>query len=73
MRFCWVSRTIVKESATENETGERIGWVNKVFGYVYHVRLLGKRMKAWNKNVYYTMKYSVVGLILAGIVISALV
>jgi beta-hydroxylase len=68
----WVSRHIIKETATENEAGERIGVVNKVFGYVYHVRLLGKRMKAWNKNVYYAFKYSIVGLVLAGVIMSAL-
>ncbi len=68
----WVSRHIIKETATENEAGERIGAVNKIFGYVYHVRLLGKRMKAWNKNVYYAFKYSIVGLILGGVVLSAL-
>jgi beta-hydroxylase len=63
----WVSRHIIKESATENETGDPIGAFNKVFGYVYHVRLLGKRMKAWNKNAYYTLKYSIMGAIVAGI------
>jgi beta-hydroxylase len=69
----WVSRTIVKESATENEAGERVGVINKIFGYVYHVRLSGKRMKAWNRQAYYAMKYSIVGLIVLGIVVSALV
>jgi beta-hydroxylase len=67
----WVSRRIVKETATENEPGERIGAVNKVFGSVYHLRLLGKRMKTWNKNLYYAVKYSVVALILGAIVASA--
>ncbi len=69
----WVSRRIIKESATENEPGERIGVFNKIFGYVYHVRLLGKRMKAWNSRAYYTLKYSAVGLLLLAFVISALV
>jgi beta-hydroxylase len=67
----WVSRRIVKETATENEPGERIGIVNKAFGSIYHVRLLGKRMKAWNKNLYYAAKYSIVALILGAIVASA--
>jgi beta-hydroxylase len=68
----WVSRHIVKETATENEAGERIGVVNRIFGSVYHVRLLGKRMKAWNRNVYYAMKYSIVGILLAAVVYSAI-
>jgi beta-hydroxylase len=68
----WVSRHIIKESATENEAGERVGVINKVFGHVYHVRLAGKRLKAWNRHVYYGLKYAVVALILFGIVASAL-
>jgi beta-hydroxylase len=66
-----VSRNIINESATQNEEGERVGWLNRVFGYVYHVRLLGKRMKAWNKRVYYAVKYLVIGGILAAFLASA--
>ena len=35
----WVSKNIVNESATQNEEGEHVGWINRIFGYVYHVRL----------------------------------
>jgi len=63
----WVCRNVVKESATQNEQGERVGVLNKIFGYVYHVRLLGKRMKAWNRTVYYVCKYILVGGCVAGI------
>jgi beta-hydroxylase len=67
----WVSRRIIKETATENEPGERIGVVNKVFGSLYRIRLAGKRMKAWNRRVYYAVKYSATGLVLLGIAASA--
>jgi len=67
----WVSRNIINESATQNEEGERVGWLNKIFGYVYHVRLLGKRMKAWNKTVYYTVKYILSFAIIAGFLATA--
>jgi len=45
--------------------GERVGWINRIFAYVYHVRLAGKRMKAWNKRVYYVGKYLLIGGIVA--------
>jgi beta-hydroxylase len=61
----WVSKHIINESATQNEEGERVGWLNRIFSYVYHVRLEGKRMKAWNKRVYYAVKYLLIGGILA--------
>jgi beta-hydroxylase len=67
----WVSRNIINESASQNEAGERVGWLNRVFGYVYHVRLLGKRMKAWNKRVYYAVKYLLIGGIVAAFLATA--
>lgn len=67
----WVSRNIINESATQNEEGERVGLLNRIFGYVYHVRLVGKRMKAWNKRVYYAVKYLIIGGILAAFLASA--
>jgi len=67
----WVCRHIVRESATRNEVGERVGVINQAFGYIYHVRLVGKRFKAWNRTAYYATKYSIFGAILAGILATA--
>jgi aspartyl/asparaginyl beta-hydroxylase (cupin superfamily) len=67
----WVSRNIVNESATQNEEGERVGWLNRVFGSVYQVRLVDKRMKAWDKRVYYAVKYLLIGGILAAFLATA--
>jgi len=67
----WVSKNIINESATQNEEGEHVGWINRIFGYVYHVRLVGKRMKAWNKRVYYVTKYALIGVIVAAFLATA--
>jgi beta-hydroxylase len=67
----WVSRHIINESATQNVEGERVGWLNRIFGCVYQVRLMGKRMKAWNKRVYYAVKYLLIGGILAAFLATA--
>jgi beta-hydroxylase len=67
----WVSKHVVSKSATRNEEGERVGWLNRIFGHVYHVRLVGKRMKAWNKRVYYAVKYLIIGGILAAFLATA--
>jgi len=67
----WVSRHVINESATQNEEGERVGWINRIFGHVYQVRLVGKRMKAWNKRVYYGVKYFLIGGILAAFLATA--
>jgi len=38
--------------------------INKAFKYVYSIRLLGKRIKAYDRNLYYAVKYSLMLLIL---------
>jgi beta-hydroxylase len=67
----WVSMHIINESATQNEEGERVGWINRMFGYVYYVRIAGKRMKAWNKHAYYAVKYLLIGGIIAAFLATA--
>jgi beta-hydroxylase len=69
----WVSKHIINESATENEEGERVGWINRIFASVCHARLAGKRIKTWNKRVYYAAKYLVIGGIVAAFLASAFV
>jgi beta-hydroxylase len=59
-----VARTFVAAAATANEPGEKVGFLNKLFGYVYHVKGAAKRMKDANYYVYYTLKLS----LLAGLV-----
>lgn len=68
----WVSHHIVKASATQNVDGESVGLLNKVFGKLYEVHLASRKVKEWNRNVYYTLKYSLTALILGLIVLSAL-
>lgn len=68
----WVSNHIIKASATENMEGERVGVLNKAFGYLYEVHLAGRRLKDWNRKVYYGLKYSVALLVVGAIVVSAI-
>src|SRR5215216_3971897 len=68
----WVSHRIVKASATQNMEGEHVGALNKVFGKVYEVHLASRKVKEWNRKVYYAMKYSLMIGIVGLIVFSAL-
>ena len=56
----WVSHHIVKASATQNIEGENVGVLNKVFGKLYEIHLGSRKVKEWNRNVYYTLKYAIV-------------
>ncbi|MEZ5330597.1 MAG: aspartyl/asparaginyl beta-hydroxylase domain-containing protein [Thermoanaerobaculia bacterium] len=60
----FVVHHMVKGTAAKNRQGDRVGALNKVFGAVYRIRLVGKRIKAWNKTAYYAMKYVLFGGIL---------
>jgi len=68
----WVSHHLVKASATQNVDGEQVGVLNKAFGKLYEIHLASRKVKEWNRNVYYTLKYSLTVLILGLIVASAL-
>jgi len=51
------SNGVMSASATKNVEGDKVGILNKAFSYLYQVRILGKRIKAWNKPVYYALQY----------------
>jgi beta-hydroxylase len=50
--------------ASPNIGGDKTGNINKAFKYVYSIRLLGKRIKGYNRNLYYAVKYAFMLLIL---------
>jgi beta-hydroxylase len=51
----FVGRPLARAAATQNVEGEKVGILNQLFGYAYQVRLLGKRIKAWNRTAYYVI------------------
>lgn len=55
----WMSDNLVKASTTKNEEGEKVGLINKAFGQLYKLRVIGKSIKTWNRQVYYAVKYFV--------------
>ena len=59
-----VIRNVVKATASQNLAHEPVGVLNHVFGFAYRVRLIGKRIKQYNKTLYYAIKYALFGAIL---------
>jgi beta-hydroxylase len=68
----WINRafrdTAIRASQTENLPGEKVGLVNRIFSYVYHVRLFGKRIKERSRFAYYALKWLLIGALVAAIV-----
>ncbi|AJP58809.1 aspartyl beta-hydroxylase [Pandoraea vervacti] len=60
----WFGRHLMGAAASPNEAGDRTGGLNRAFKYIYSIRLVGKRLKAWNRYVYYAVKWALFGGIL---------
>jgi beta-hydroxylase len=56
-----IGRRMAKAAATQNVPGEHVGPLNKVFEHVYQIRVVGTRIKAWNKPFYYALKWLLIG------------
>ena len=63
----FVINHVVKATATQNVDNEKVGVLNHVFSVAYRVRLLGKRIKAYNQLLYYAIKYALLGALLYAI------
>lgn len=57
----FIGRPVVRAAATQNLPGEKVGVLNKIFAYVYQIRVLGKRIKRWNRTLYYLIKWALFG------------
>ncbi|TQI81044.1 beta-hydroxylase [Serratia fonticola] len=57
----WLGRNLMSAATAPNEEGDRTGGVNRLFKYIYSVRKVGKRLKAWNKTGYYIIKWTLFG------------
>jgi beta-hydroxylase len=55
----FLAGALVRAGKTQNVEGEPVGVLNKMFGYAYRVRLLGKRIKADSRFAYYAFKYAI--------------
>ncbi len=58
------SNVVMAASATKNMEGDKVGAVNNAFGVIYKARVFGKRIKAWNRMVYYAIQYGLYALLI---------
>lgn len=68
MRWGWAkalnrffSRVLMETATSRNEAEERIGIINKFFGVIYPIRAQAKKVKAYNRKLYYGLKYALFG------------
>jgi beta-hydroxylase len=58
-----VGRRFIKAGATQNVPGEPVSLLNRLYSWAHYVRIGSKRMKAWNKQLYYGLKWSLLALL----------
>jgi hypothetical protein len=66
-----VQSDVFRHSASHGSLAERSRkshWVlNRIFNYLYAVRRVGKRLKAWHRPTYYIFKWILFGAIMVGL------
>ena len=50
-------RIVMTAAGSTNTATEKPGAINRLFKYIYQVRLLGKKLKKYNRTVYYIVKW----------------
>jgi beta-hydroxylase len=53
----YLGQPFARAAATQNMDGEKIGILNRLFGFAYRLRLVAKQVKTWNKTTYYALKW----------------
>ncbi|BAN23758.1 aspartate beta-hydroxylase [Caballeronia insecticola] len=51
--------------SAKEEKHDRTGGLTRAFKYLYSIRLVGKRLKAWNRTVNYVVKWLFGGIVAA--------
>ncbi|MDO3381365.1 aspartyl/asparaginyl beta-hydroxylase domain-containing protein [Gilvimarinus algae] len=58
------SQLVMSATATKNLPGDKVGWLNRSFAHVYQLRRLGKKLKAYNTRLYYSLQYALYALLI---------
>lgn len=53
--------SLMRAATSPNDAGDRTGGLNHAFRYLYAIRRVGKRIKAWNRKAYYAIKWLLFG------------
>ncbi|HEY3813623.1 MAG TPA: aspartyl/asparaginyl beta-hydroxylase domain-containing protein [Caulobacteraceae bacterium] len=64
----WMMNRVMGATVTQNEEGEKVGAINRAFGPLYRLSGYGKRLKAQDRRLYYTLKYTTLALVAAAVV-----
>ena len=61
----WMIHNVMKATATQNEAGDHIGAINRLYSRVAGLIAAGKGLKARNRTLYYVVKNTLLIAVLA--------
>ncbi|HWE46328.1 MAG TPA: aspartyl/asparaginyl beta-hydroxylase domain-containing protein [Caulobacteraceae bacterium] len=64
----WMMDRVMGATTTQNEEGEKVGAINRAFGPLYRLSGYGKRLKAKDRRLYYTLKYTILAVLAVAVV-----
>ena len=53
----FIALLLMRAAVSPNQTGDKTGWINRLFSVVYYIRIIGKKIKTRNKPLYIILKY----------------
>lgn len=56
----WLGRKVMTAASSPNDDGDQTGGINKLFRYVWVMGQYRRRFKAWNRKVYYVVKFGLI-------------
>jgi len=65
----FASRFLMSMTGSRNRKDDPIGFFNRLFGFVYPIRIAAKKLKRANRKVYYILKYALLIALLAWILL----
>lgn len=64
----WLGRNLIAAASSPNETGDKTGFINKLFVVAFVMGQYRRRFKAWNKTVYQITRVLLIASVIALIV-----
>jgi beta-hydroxylase len=56
----WLGKTMMTAASSPNETGDQTGGINKIFHLVWIAGQYRRKLKAWNRPLYYVVKTALI-------------
>lgn len=64
----WFGKVMMTAASSPNETGDQTGRINKLFRFVWLAGQYRRKLKNWNRHVYYVVKYGLIALVAYAII-----